>query len=198
MTPSKRLIDGVTYNTETATLLARSTYEGDWNNFAWKLYQTRGGAFFIVEEGKRHGQDGAPVTKFRFQKCSESAARGFVYNSKAEVLFNPFENRITDDEAARTVYVRVPVSLKRQIEAAAEAESLSVNSWALRAFEKCLHAKPRTTQPYAYSVDDLHSRSLVKLAELARAFDKPTVAVSNKSNSPDLTAIIEAERKKLG
>jgi hypothetical protein len=43
MTPSKHLIDGVTYNTETATLLARCTYEGDWNNFAWKLYQTRGG-----------------------------------------------------------------------------------------------------------------------------------------------------------
>jgi hypothetical protein len=43
MTPSKRLIDGVTYNTETATLLAHCTYEGDWNNFAWKLYQTRGG-----------------------------------------------------------------------------------------------------------------------------------------------------------
>ena len=169
MTPSNRLIDGATYNTETATLLARTTYEGDWNNFAWKLYQTRGGAFFIVEEGKRHGQDGAPVTKFRFQKCSENAARAFVYNSKAEVISNPFENRITDKEAARTVYVRVPVSLKRQIEAAAEAESLSVNSWALRAFEKCLHAKPRTTQPYA-----------------------------NKSNSPDdlTAAIFEAGRKR--
>ena len=139
-----------------------------------------------MEEGKRHGQDGAPVTKFRFQKCSESAARAFVYNSKTEVLSNPFENRITDIEAARTVYVHVPVSLKRQIESAAEAESLSVNSWALRAFEKCLRAKPRTTQPYAYSVDDVHIRSLVKLAELARAFDKPTLTVSNKSNSPDL------------
>jgi len=71
-----------------------------------------------------------------------------------------------------------------------------MNSWALRAFEKCLHAKPRTTQPYAYSVDDLHIRSLVKLAELARAFDEPTVAVSNKSNDPDLTAIIEAAHKR--
>jgi hypothetical protein len=42
----KRLIDGVTYNTDTATLLAESNYQGDWNNescpIEGKLYQTRG------------------------------------------------------------------------------------------------------------------------------------------------------------
>jgi hypothetical protein len=36
------------------------------------------------------------------------SARAFVYNSKAEVISNPFENRITDKEAARTVYAFQP------------------------------------------------------------------------------------------
>jgi len=63
----KRLIDGVTYNTDTATLLARSDYEGDWNNNKYpvegELFQTRGGAFFIVEEiaiGERRSPDCGP------------------------------------------------------------------------------------------------------------------------------------------
>ena len=49
----KRLVDGVTYNTDTATLLAESEYQVDWKNRECptlrQLYQTRGGAFFIAE-----------------------------------------------------------------------------------------------------------------------------------------------------
>jgi hypothetical protein len=74
----KRLIDGVSYNTDTATLLARSDYEGDWNNntcpVEGELFQTRGGAFFIVEKiaiGETDpGHSGSEtITKTRFSKC---------------------------------------------------------------------------------------------------------------------------------
>jgi hypothetical protein len=43
----KRIIDGVTYNTDTATRLARSTWEQAGNEVTGILYQTRGGAFFV-------------------------------------------------------------------------------------------------------------------------------------------------------
>jgi hypothetical protein len=51
----KRLVDGATYNTETATLLARSEYPSEWNYqdgpAEAALFQTRKGAFFVVEFG---------------------------------------------------------------------------------------------------------------------------------------------------
>jgi hypothetical protein len=153
----KRLIDGVTYNTDTTTLLARAGYEGDWNNESspveGELYQTRGGAFFIVEKieytalgpineyGERHPSS-APVTKIRFIKCSEDTAKSWVTkgvsSGEVEVFLNSFEENVPKDETHGTVYVRMPASLKRQIEAAAESDGLSANSWAMRCFEKCL------------------------------------------------------------
>jgi predicted HicB family RNase H-like nuclease len=144
----KRLIDGVTYNTETATLLAKSDYVGDWNNLAspveGKLYQTRAGAFFIVEEIEYTPLDpdgdasAAPVRKIRFSKCSEERARQFINVGEVEVYLNPFEERVSEEETEGTIYARIPASLKRKIEEAAKAEGLSANSWAMRCFERCL------------------------------------------------------------
>jgi hypothetical protein len=102
----KGIIDGVTYDTDTATDLAYKEYAGEWNNFkcpvrGW-LYQTRDGAFFIEEvimtcpkantshdsaEGEFHEYDvDAGETdrdkiygiKNRIVKCSEDAARTFI------------------------------------------------------------------------------------------------------------------------
>ncbi len=59
----KRIIDGVTYNTDTSTLIAQ--VEGKWTkndgieyDYLEQLYQTRGGAFFVHEhlEGTYHDQ----------------------------------------------------------------------------------------------------------------------------------------------
>jgi hypothetical protein len=48
------------------------------------------------------------------------------------------DENVPEDETHGTVYVRMPASLKRQIEAAAESDGLSANFWAMRCFEKCL------------------------------------------------------------
>jgi hypothetical protein len=47
------------------------------------------------------------------------------------------------DETEGTVYVRMPASLKRQIEAAAESDVISANSWAMRCFENAWLNGPR-------------------------------------------------------
>jgi predicted HicB family RNase H-like nuclease len=141
----KRLIDGVTYNTDTATQLARKNYEGDWNNqecpVEADLYQTRGGAFFIVEEITV--DEDMIITKFRFSKCSEEAARHWITTGEVEVFLNPFEDKVTEDETEGTVYVRMPANLKRRIEVLAEAAGLSANAWAIRCFEQCANASQR-------------------------------------------------------
>jgi hypothetical protein len=138
----KRLVDGVTYNTNTATLLAESEYQVDWNNREYPtlghLYQTRGDTFFIAEYitiGQDHG--GEDIHKIRFLKCSEDGARLWINTGNVEVHLNPFEEK-GSEETTGTVYVRMDAALKRQIEAAADADGLSVNSWAMRCFEKCL------------------------------------------------------------
>ena len=44
----KRIVDGVTYNTDTATRLAQSIWkDDDRDEVTGILYQTRGGAFFV-------------------------------------------------------------------------------------------------------------------------------------------------------
>jgi predicted HicB family RNase H-like nuclease len=148
----KRLIDGVSYNTDTATLLARSDYEGDWNNntcpVEGELFQTRGGAFFIVEKiaiGETDpGHSGSEtITKTRFSKCSEEAARHWITTGEVEVFLNPFEDKMTEDETEGTVYVRMPANLKRRIEVLAESAGLSANAWAIRCFEQCANVTQR-------------------------------------------------------
>jgi hypothetical protein len=148
----KRLIDGVTYNTETAALIAKSDYEGDWNNESCHidgaLYQTRGGAFFIVEYISYWDSDlEDEVHKTRFKKCSDKDAREWINTGVVEVILNPFEDKIDEDETVGTVYVRLPAALKRKIESAAEAGGLSANSWAMRCFEKCLPDEERQAAP---------------------------------------------------
>src|SRR6266849_3850033 len=55
----KRIVDGVTYNTDTSTALAESSWEENDHNGVRiaehkdTLYQTRGGAFFVHEETTR-------------------------------------------------------------------------------------------------------------------------------------------------
>lgn len=52
--PLKKIINGKTYNTSTASLLSTYAYDKTRDEYAWQweyLYQTRSGAFFLVGEG---------------------------------------------------------------------------------------------------------------------------------------------------
>ena len=148
----KRLIDGVTYNTDTATLLARSEYEGDWNNkecpIKGELYRTRGGAFFIVEHvtvgllDKGEPEETDDI-RTRFLKSSDDGALRWINTGDVEVFLNPFEDKVPEDETEGTVYVRMPANLKRRIEVLAESAGLSANAWAIRCFEQCANATQR-------------------------------------------------------
>ncbi len=146
----KRIIDGVTYNTATSTLLATSDYEADWNHKSYPceghIYQTRGGAFFVHEAinlGFSHEID-EDVWKHRFEALSRAEAQSWIMTGETEIYSNPFEEppeAQAEDEPSATIYVRVPTSLKQRVDAAAKAENLSANSWAMRCIEGCLKLK---------------------------------------------------------
>jgi hypothetical protein len=143
----KRIVDGVTYNTATSRLLATSTWEDhDNDEHEEELYQTRGGAFFLVntvtkkvwverdrEWDERECIEVEPLDADRAQK--------WMMQGDVEVIDNPFGDppeAEAETEPGSTVYVRVPPSLKRAIDQAAGKASLSVNAWAMQCLERCL------------------------------------------------------------
>lgn len=151
----KRIVDGVTYNTDTSTKIAAA----EWDNTGLQggrgeavLYQTRGGAFFEVstETVPYKDRDGewTEREKTEVATLTREAAQKWILTGDVEVfsdvLGEPPEAAADEDQAAgSTLYIRLPSSLKDRIEARSKQESLSVNSWAIRCFENC--AAPATS-----------------------------------------------------
>jgi hypothetical protein len=148
----KRIVDGVTYNTATSTLVAQSTWErpsggrGSDIVYTGELYQTRGGAFFLhttwteevwVERNDTWEQrDRDEVTPM-----SEERAQKWMLEGDVEVFTNPFGDppeAEAEAEPGSTVYVRVPPALKQTIDRAADTAELSTNAWAMKCMERCL------------------------------------------------------------
>ena len=151
----KRIIDGVTYNTDTSTLIAM--VQGKWEkddgieyDFIDRLYQTRGGAFFVhenLEGGYRDPEADEWRTKvsdaFTAKTHEEAAAWLHETNNVeifSDVLGEPPE-ATAEQEKGATIYIRVPASLKARVDRAALDQKLSSNAWAMRCIENCLSAK---------------------------------------------------------
>jgi hypothetical protein len=151
----KRIIDGVTYNTDTSTLIAKSEWIEEANSFqpvevrhSHLLYQTRGGAFFTTEtrETERKNAAGDWIDDHRtdFTPLTADRAREWLLEGEVELLNDVFgepPEAAAESSPAATIYVRVPTSLKNQIEAAAANDKLSVNAWAIRCMEGCIAAR---------------------------------------------------------
>src|SRR5262245_17409577 len=117
----KRIIDGQSYNTETATEVFKSPY-GDMD--AWLgLYQTRSGAFFKIHVGhETELWEFEPVTDIEAQKLTEKYANDLV-----EKFFDVVEG----GSAERRLSIRLPVNLARRVEEAAAAKNTSFNAYVM-------------------------------------------------------------------
>lgn len=136
----KRIVDGLTYNTDTAARVAEYEYRDDRDReVVATLYVTSGGAFFLV-----HRIDAGDVWKYDFEPFSRDevdaliAGKGSQIEVFDEAVINAPPEAVAEREESATIYLRVPKPLKARIEAAAEAAKLSVNSWLLRCSEGCL------------------------------------------------------------
>ena len=143
----KRIIDGITYNTDTSTRLATSDYETDYNHASrpceGTLYQTRGGAYFVHEVISLEFDEDAQinVVKGRFKALSGVEAQEWIMTGEVEVIHNPFADppeAEAEAEPGATMYIRVPASLKNRVDDAARGANLSTNALAIRCMENCL------------------------------------------------------------
>ena len=122
----KRIMDGKTYNTDTATRVALGGPE--WSEASWELYQTRHGAFFMVSTD----HDGASQTLRPLEDAEAQAFMEKHANNLVEQVFGPFPEA---GAAEKRLTIRIPGNLADRIEAAAKNKGLSLNSYAMRCFE---------------------------------------------------------------
>jgi predicted HicB family RNase H-like nuclease len=130
----KKIIDGRTYDTATAALIAERCHPGDPADGAW-LYQTRHGAFFLYVQYYASpeydmGQKITPLTEDEAQKWLEENANHLV-----EEHFGPFPEA---GAAERRLTLRIPGNLAHRLEKAAQAKGVPLNRYMMRCLERCV------------------------------------------------------------
>ena len=138
----KRVIQGKSYNTETATEIVM-IHHPEFSDGWWALYQTRHGAFFEVRVNHDGEEilDFGPLTDEEAMERVQKHAPNFV-----DQYFGPFPE---GGAAERRMTIRVPENLAERIERAAAAKNLSLNSYAMRCLEQGVAADGHPKQPGA-------------------------------------------------
>ncbi len=136
---AKRIIDGKTYNTETATRIAGwdDPWDRDDGPFPCSryLYQTRFGAFFLHVYGEAEGEDIVPFTP---EQAREWLEKNQPYRPELiEFLFGQMPEA-GSGEIKFTL--RLPESLRDRLAACAKAKEQSLNAWIVRCLESCAAA----------------------------------------------------------
>ncbi len=126
----KRIIDGRTYNTETASLLGRWAS----NDYPLEeaLLKTRHGAYFLFvsSEVSDPEEEIRPLELEAAQEWMEKHCRAELY--EAEFGEMP---EAGDPEARITL--RIPETLRKRLAAIADNRKQSLNAWIQRCLERC-------------------------------------------------------------
>jgi predicted HicB family RNase H-like nuclease len=156
----KRIVNGVTYNTQTSALIARwqqAAGDRDPTSKTIDLYKTRGGAFFLHTREAWHVRN--DETNEWEQKYREGCdpmmrdeAQKWVMKDNTEIYddreFGLPPEAAAEEVPSATIFARVPQSLKARVDAAAGAANLSINAWALR----CMASQAATSLAMAHQV----------------------------------------------
>lgn len=124
----KRIIDGKTYNTETATLLGQ--WEADDAPTEEALFKTRHGAYFIyVFLDTKPDEWITPLTAAEAQSWMEE-------HSRPELIEAEFGEMPEAGDPEARITLRIPETLRKRIASIAEQRKQSVNAWIQRCLER--------------------------------------------------------------
>jgi hypothetical protein len=130
----KRIIEGKTYNTETAIRLGY--WDGGNLPLEEALYQTRHGAFFLYQlDETKHTSD--PRYERIIPLESSRAQIWMEEHSLASAIERVFGEMPEAGEAEARITLRIPEILRRRLAAVAEQRNQSLNAWILRCLETC-------------------------------------------------------------
>ncbi len=132
----KRIIGGKTFNTETATCIAKAYQHPQDDALFDELYQTRHGAYF-----QYHGDWSSSADSLDFEQLTPlSPVEAQVWmerNASPDLIEVHFGEQPEAGEAESRLTVRIPDKLKDRVEALATANKQSVNAWIMRCLETC-------------------------------------------------------------
>jgi HicB family len=148
MKMTKRIIDGKTYNTETATLLAETAHRGNYGGEFDQLYQTRHGAYFQHDGDWGVSNEDGPLVNITPLPPSKAQA-WMEKHASASLIEKHFGEQPEAGESESRITVRIPDALKSQIEAMAATHKQSLNAWIMRCVEGCaMHQRELPLKPF--------------------------------------------------
>lgn len=132
----KRIIDGKTYNTETATQVGGWSDDEQGRTYGDYLYQTRFGAFFRYTSLDGADEDDhdtiTPLTPDEARKWLEDKV------SWNPALIESLFGEMPEAGSGEIKFtLRLPESLKNRLAARAEENKQSLNAWIIRCLERC-------------------------------------------------------------
>jgi hypothetical protein len=136
----KRIVDGKLYDTETAKMVAKWFWGSEHGQGDSTLYANKNGAYFVVDETE---EDETGVKYSLTPHTREQVQNLLLYAEKLEVLDKdllplPPEATPEDIEPTATIYVRVPMSLKRRVDDAAAKAGLTITALTIQCLkERC-------------------------------------------------------------
>jgi hypothetical protein len=124
----KRDIDGKTYDTAAARLIASHEVDTTHTRRVTALYRSAGGDFFLVEEHETHGQDGALLLPF----TDDMALKWLETRGKRDIAEELFRDK------PATVVIEIDRHMLRAVTETAEAAGRSRDEWVTAAIEAAL------------------------------------------------------------
>lgn len=137
----KRIIDGKTYNTETATQIAGWDRDDDNSPFTSGnfLYQTRFGAFFQFKYLDTMDEDSyETIVPFTPEQAREWLEQNVSW--QPELIESLFGEMPEAGMGEIKYTLRLPESLRNKLAARAEENKQSLNAWMVRCLERCAEA----------------------------------------------------------
>ena len=159
----KRIIDGKTYNTETAALIAEHCLEENNYEESVHLYRTRFGAYFL--HAYLVGIDEHEYSKI--EPLNTEQARSWLEKYKGDdpdFIEHLFDEMPEAGSGESKFTLRMPDILRERLAARAKANDQSLNAWIIRCLESCA-AEPAS---YAESGD---RRDIPPMGNMVRGKD---------------------------
>jgi hypothetical protein len=129
----KRIIDGKTYNTETATLLGQGgSYDPPTEE---ALFKTRHGAYFLYYSDNEADERIFPLGPEKAQKWMED------HHLTTLIIAEFGEMQEAGDTEAR-ITLRIPETLRKRVAEIARSRNQSLNAWMLRCLERAVEMEP--------------------------------------------------------
>lgn len=126
----KRIIDGKTYNTQTATCLWHHEHP-DVPDIEEALYKTRHGAYFLYYfNGLEPDERITPLDSADAQQWLER------HCLRAEIIEREFGEAPEAGANEARITLRIPETLRKRIAAHAKEQRQSLNAWILRRLEQ--------------------------------------------------------------